>query len=110
MSQSSRPTFAPRCRSPQARLTDTVDLPTPPLPLATATMRLMPGTRFWFDHGPGPPAPDGPPGAAAGCLTSTCTIFTPGKLLSTRSLSSLICRAASALAEVNCIETLTAPD
>src|ERR1039457_626323 len=31
MSQSSKPTFIPRCCKAQARLTETVDFPTPPL-------------------------------------------------------------------------------
>jgi hypothetical protein len=46
MSQSSSPTFAPRCFKAQARFTEQVDLPTPPLPLATAMMRFTPGTLF----------------------------------------------------------------
>ena len=61
MSQSSSPTFAPLCRKAQARFTDTVDLPTPPLPLATAMMRLTPGTFC----GLGNPAPGGPEAAEA---------------------------------------------
>jgi hypothetical protein len=40
MSRSQRPTRAPRALSASARLTATVDLPTPPLPLATAMMCL----------------------------------------------------------------------
>ena len=36
MSASRMPTFSPRSRSPSARLTAVVDLPTPPLPEATA--------------------------------------------------------------------------
>ena len=36
MSASSKPTFKPCNAKPIARLTDTVDLPTPPLPEATA--------------------------------------------------------------------------
>ena len=35
MSASSSPTLAPACCSARARFSDTVDLPTPPLPLAT---------------------------------------------------------------------------
>ena len=38
MSASSNPTFAPVCANASARLTETVVLPTPPLPLATPMM------------------------------------------------------------------------
>jgi hypothetical protein len=37
------PTLQPRAARPSARLTAVVDLPTPPLPEATATMRSTPG-------------------------------------------------------------------
>ena len=43
MSASSTPTFSPRSRRPSARLTAVVDLPTPPLPDATATIAATPG-------------------------------------------------------------------
>src|ERR1700674_451522 len=43
MSASSRPTLAPESCSEAARLTATVDLPTPPLPDATAMTCLTPG-------------------------------------------------------------------
>ena len=43
MSASSTPTRAPSAASASARLAAVVDLPTPPLPLATATMFLTPG-------------------------------------------------------------------
>src|SRR5581483_12165028 len=43
MSASIRPTRAPRALSARARLAATVDLPTPPLPLATATTWRTPG-------------------------------------------------------------------
>src|SRR5262249_23975310 len=99
------PTRAPRYWRPQARLTDKVDLPTPPLPLATATTRRRPGTLFCAAHGPGPPAVC----PAAGCLTSTCTAVTPGNAFSACSLPLLICCATSGLCVVSCIETLTAP-
>src|SRR5579885_172277 len=46
MSASTRPTRAPACASAIARLTATVDLPTPPLLLATATTLRTPGTGF----------------------------------------------------------------
>ena len=44
MSASSMPTFMPRSRRPSARLTAVVDLPTPPLPDATAMIEATPGT------------------------------------------------------------------
>ena len=37
------PTFSPKSRRPSARLTATVDLPTPPLPEATAMIAATPG-------------------------------------------------------------------
>src|SRR4030067_3659972 len=40
MSASMRPTLCPRCFRANARLVATVDLPTPPLPLAIAMMFL----------------------------------------------------------------------
>ncbi len=46
MSASSMPTAAPSAARARARLTAVVLLPTPPLPEATATMFLMPGTSF----------------------------------------------------------------
>src|SRR6185369_17757925 len=44
MSASSRPVATPLAARPSARLTAVVDLPTPPLPEATAMMCLTPGT------------------------------------------------------------------
>src|SRR5580704_13342200 len=43
MSASKMPTFKPRSRKPSARLTAVVDLPTPPLPDATAMIEVTPG-------------------------------------------------------------------
>ena len=108
MSQSSRPTRAPRWVRAQARFTEQVDLPTPPLPLATATMRLMPGTLFWFWNAP-PGAVPGAAAVAAGCLTSTKTWVTPGWARMTFSHSALTMRAASGLGEVSSSRTFTAP-
>src|SRR6266513_1401901 len=45
MSASSRPTRRPRSRRPSARLSAVVDLPTPPLPEATAITAAAPGLR-----------------------------------------------------------------
>ena len=44
MSASSTPTVNPRAASAAARFTVTEDLPTPPLPLATASTRVVDGT------------------------------------------------------------------
>src|SRR5438046_8058802 len=52
MSASSRPTRRPCICSARARFVATVDLPTPPLPLATATTCLTPG-RVIFSGIPG---------------------------------------------------------
>src|SRR4051794_28592552 len=48
MSASISPTLRPRACRATARLAATVDLPTPPLPLATASRCLTPGREsFW---------------------------------------------------------------
>ena len=51
MSASSRPTRKPRSRRPNARLSAVVDLPTPPLPEATAMTAAMPGISACLDIG-----------------------------------------------------------
>src|SRR3990167_3484796 len=51
MSTSARPTLRPRARRATARLTATVDFPTPPLPLATATILFTPSMRGWRETG-----------------------------------------------------------
>src|SRR5664279_463893 len=43
------PTFSPMAAKPSARLHDVVDLPTPPLPEATAMTCLMPGMPAGLD-------------------------------------------------------------
>src|SRR5260221_11554884 len=53
MSASSRPTAFLAAASAMAKLAATVDLPTPPLPLATAMICLTPG-RTIFCAAPGP--------------------------------------------------------
>src|ERR1700730_4009799 len=60
MSASRSPTRSPMAARPSARLTATVDLPTPPLPEATAMIERTPGTsglggapRAWGCPGPG---------------------------------------------------------
>ena len=60
MSASSTPTRSPLARNPSARLAATVDLPTPPLPDATATIAPTPGTAPRAVRTPaGPPAGPG---------------------------------------------------
>src|SRR6266496_2134711 len=51
MSASSRPTRRPRSRKPSARLSAVVDLPTPPLPDATAITAATPGISACLDIG-----------------------------------------------------------
>src|SRR2546429_1764267 len=51
MSASSRPTRRPRSRRPSARLSAVVDLPTPPLPEATAITAATPGISLCRDIG-----------------------------------------------------------
>ena len=51
MSASSRPTRAPALANATARLLATVDLPTPPLLLATAMMLRTPSMVFWPSRG-----------------------------------------------------------
>src|SRR3954453_6316458 len=70
MSASSRPTRRPRSRRPSARLSAVVDLPTPPLPEATAMTAATPGISACFDIGDA--APCGGRGAAAGCTPGEC--------------------------------------
>src|SRR5471030_2456007 len=66
MSASSRPTRKPRSRKPSARLSAVVDLPTPPLPEATAMTAAMPGISDCFDIG------EFGPGFCAGGCDETC--------------------------------------
>src|SRR4029079_10330654 len=49
MSASRMPVFSPSAAKPSARLQEVVDLPTPPLPEATAMMCLTPGIPDAFD-------------------------------------------------------------
>ena len=60
MSASSSPVLTPLAASPSARFTAVVDLPTPPLPEATAMMCFTPGTSMRPPPpvvlAPGPPA------------------------------------------------------
>ncbi len=88
MSASSTPTLRPRVASPSARLTAVVDLPTPPLPEATAMIDSTPGTpTFASPRGAGrgaaapPPAGDGRAGAVPplrSAVSATIADVTPG--------------------------------
>src|SRR2546430_11344321 len=49
MSASRMPVFSPSAAKPSARLQEVVDLPTPPLPEATAMTCLTPGMPAAFD-------------------------------------------------------------
>ena len=49
ISASSKPTLAPASAIATERFTETVDLPTPPFPLATATIVLTPGSSIFPD-------------------------------------------------------------
>src|SRR4029078_13407712 len=49
MSASRMPVFSPSAAKPRARLHEVVDLPTPPLPEATAMTCLTPGMPAAFD-------------------------------------------------------------
>ena len=73
MSQSSRPTRWPSADRAQARLTATVDLPTPPLPLTTAI------TRFTCSNAVGGGLPLGSVRGSSGTLAAPRrTRVTPG--------------------------------
>src|SRR5712691_6203512 len=91
MSASSNPTLAPCARSETARLTATVDLPTPPLPDPIASTCLTPGiarSRGW------PPKAD-----FTLAVMRTSTAVTPGSL-PTRSLAIALNRSRTGQAGV----------
>src|SRR6185436_475894 len=71
MSASSRPTRRPRSRKPSARLSAVVDLPTPPLPDATAMTAATPGISACLDIGEAA-APCGGRCAETGCTPGEC--------------------------------------
>src|SRR6266516_3668245 len=102
MSQSHRPTFAPVCSSATARLAATVDLPTPPLPLATAITCLTPGIRVAPMPAPAPPG-------GAWISIKTFALRTPSIPSNARSASFLIVAGTlgSFVASASC--TLTSP-
>ena len=96
MSASSSPARLPSCASATARLAATVDLPTPPLPLAIAMIRLTPGTAAGPACGVGcrPIFRSGGGFAAAGpcAVRSAETAATPG---SARTAASAAARVGS---------------
>src|ERR1051325_7758809 len=102
MSQSHNPTRAPICSSATARLAATVDLPTPPLPLATATTCLTSGIRVAPMPAPAPPG-------GAWISIKTFALRTPSIPRSARSASFLMVAGifGSFVARASC--TLTSP-
>src|SRR4051794_28678972 len=66
MSASSTPTRSPIAARPSARLAAVVDLPTPPLPDATAMIAFTPGTSGCCAWGLAPNAGGGPAGGGCG--------------------------------------------
>src|SRR6266478_2300079 len=83
MSQSHKPTRALVCASASARFAATVDLPTPPLPLATAMACLIPGIRV-------APTPAAAPAGGAWMSIKTFAPRTPSIARRTFSASFLI--------------------
>src|SRR5215217_5976954 len=102
MSQSHKPTRAPLCSSATARFAATVDLPTPPLPLATAITCLTPGIRVVTAVAPAPPG-------GAWISIKTFVVRTPSIARKARSASFLIVAGTfgSLVASASC--TLTSP-
>ena len=70
MSASTMPTSSPRARSASARLTVSDDLPTPPLPDATAITRVRSSTAIWRSPSVRPPCSCSR--NAARCASSMC--------------------------------------
>src|SRR5713101_7473003 len=99
MSASSMTTFSPMPLKRSARLTAVVDLPTPPLPDATAMMALTP-SGAWAERGCAPARPRaggaaaaaGPRPAARSAVSATIAEVTPG---TPRTASSAALRTAS---------------
>src|SRR5213079_1901077 len=102
MSQSHRPTRAPVCSSATARFAATVDLPTPPFPLATAITCLTPGIRVVTVPAPAPPG-------GAWISIKTLPLRMPSIVRKERSASFLIVAGTfgSLVAIASC--TLTSP-
>src|SRR3954470_18605864 len=125
MSASSTPTLSPSVASPSARLTAVVDLPTPPLPEATAMIDSTPGTPTVASPrgaGRGPPAapPAGagrwgafppPPPPFRSAVSATIADVTPGIARTTSSAclrtdSQAFTSAASTVMEKNTLPSV----
>src|SRR2546422_5795498 len=102
MSQSHRPTRAPVCSSATARLAATVDLPTPPLPLATAITCLTPGICVVAMPAPAPPG-------GAWISIKTFAVRTPSMPSNARSASFLIAAGTFGSFVANASCTFTSP-
>src|SRR5579862_3543700 len=101
-SASIKPTRQPSARIASARFTATVDLPSPPLPLATATMCLTPAILR------GCATPAAARGAvAAGCSIWTLTAGTPGIAATVAFTSVTIFSTTSGLADAIVSDTVT---
>src|ERR1700674_583744 len=110
MSPSKSPTRWPSCPRRTARLAATVDFPTPPLPLATATMCRTPGARFGFCEVARCAAGSGPAGVAGRCIwIATWAPAAPGTARTARSASARTFSAASGLWVAICRLTSTSP-
>ena len=112
MSLSMRPTASPCRASAAARLTATVDLPTPPLPEATATMLFTPGSSIRPEVCPDAlPAGwrSGGGAAARSAVSTTVALVTPGRRPSAASTARRSLPASSARPGSTSSETCTAP-
>src|SRR5579885_519357 len=98
-SASIRPTRCPSACIAIARLTATVDLPTPPFPLATAITCRTPGL--------GRRALCAAAARGWAASTSTCTPGTPGMAATVRLTSSITVRTTSGLADTGARNTVT---
>src|SRR5882757_9594254 len=132
MSASSSPTLRPRSRRPSDRLSAEVDLPTPPLPEATAITAATPGSSdcraigdwppcggFWAWTGCTPGVPRLGVGGGGGAVpplrsavSATITVVTPGiartaASASARTDSQARASAASTLIEKNTLPSVT---
>src|SRR5215211_6168270 len=119
MSASSMPTFNPMSRSPSAKLTAVVDLPTPPLPDATAMMAFTPSGACAELGPPRAPAPgparrgaSPPAGARPGArsaVSATITDWTPGRARTAASAALRTGSQRGTAAESTLIEKNTLP-
>src|SRR6266516_5430981 len=102
MSQSHKPTRALVCSSATARFAATVDLPTPPLPLATAITCLIPGMRI-------APMPAPAPAGGAWMSIKTLALRTPAMARNALSASFLIAAGTFGSFVANASCTFTSP-